>query len=296
MSGDREIRPFDFRKSRQVAAAPPGPLAEWHQRVCELANEAWSKHVDRPIRWELRSSEPVSFAGALQIIPDPGLGALLAVGDPPMTTLWTFSQSQALFLISEMLGNRETDWPAARPLTLIEESMLQLLFAELAWAIGEAWPGRASIACRVGDLDRRPARSRHFIPQQQLVGFQFSLTGAVGEATCHWFMPNDPLQRMIAAEWPPETGKAGAPSSQHIEQIAGALPLTMIACLGRADVPMSQLARLQLGDVIVLEQSIREPISLEVQGISKFRALPGRIGAQQSVQITGVSDREQGAA
>jgi flagellar motor switch protein FliM len=58
------------------------------------------------------------------------------------------------------------------------------------------------------------------------------------------------------------------------------------AILGRAVLPVSEIARLQVGDVVQLDSVSRDPIIVEVGGLSRYKAQPGRYGEQSAVQLT----------
>jgi flagellar motor switch protein FliM len=180
---------------------------------------------------------------------------------------------------------------APRPLTAIEESMAQLLIAELVWAISEAWPGRTPIPCRVGEVERRPVLSRLFAPGDVAFVSRFALTGPAGVNECTWLVPHEALERAVTAEWP-EDPQAAPPrdATTQLEQLAGALSLVLSVRLGQARLPVSQLADLQVGDVIVLDQPITRPVIAEVGGEPKFLGFPGRIGSRQSFQVHEVVD------
>ena len=57
----------------------------------------------------------------------------------------------------------------------------------------------------------------------------------------------------------------------------------------RADLhPVAQLADLAVGDVVVLDHFISDPVLADIHGAAKYRGFPGRIGSQRSFQIVDV--------
>lgn len=285
------VQPFDFRRRRHSAPALPRPVTQWHERIGTLGGEAWGKYLARNPSWSAERSSVCSFAEAVAELPDPGLGIALALGEPAVSTLWVFEQTHILELVADLLGMEWDPSAGARPLTTIEESMAQLLVAELAWAISEAWPGRKPIPCRLGDMDRRPVLSRMFAPGESACVSRFRLAGPAGDRECTWLIPQQALDRAVAAEWPEDTQSAPArDATAQLEQLAGGLSLTLSVRLGEAKLPVSQLADLQVGDVIVLDQPIARPIIAAVEGEPKFLGFPGRIGTRQSFQVHEVVD------
>lgn len=288
MNAATAYRPVDFRKPRSEAAVPR-PLAQWQDRMCTLAGEAWNKHLPSPVKWSRTRHEITAFAQAVEKLPDPGIGFVMSIGEEQFPTLWAFAPQHALLLAADLLGNLEPDWPKPRVLTAVEESLMQLLVSELAWALGEAWPGRQSIECRSGEFESRVSRSRLFARPDRMIVTEFQLSTRIGEAECWWLIPQAPFELLAGVEWPQapqaEEPKSAAPG---IERLAAGLPITLSVQLGSAKLPMAQLADLQVGDVVVLDQCISEPVLADIHGANKYRGFPGRIGIQRSFQIIDV--------
>lgn len=292
MSGAPAYRPVDFRKLRRDAVtAVPRPLAQWQDRMGVLAGEAWNRHLPSPVKWTRNRHEIATFAAVLEKLPDPGVGFVVSIGELQFPTFWAFSPKVALTLAAELIGNLEPDWPKPRSLSAVEESLIQLLINELCWALGEAWPGRQSIVCRPGAFEPRIARSRLFGRTDKMIVTEFQLATRLGDTECHWVIPQIPFEQMTCDEWPQtpvdEELKSTAPG---IERAAVALPITMAVQLGTAQLPVSQLADLNVGDVVVLDQFISDPVLADIHGAAKYRGFPGRIGTQRSFQIVDFLD------
>jgi len=62
----------------------------------------------------------------------------------------------------------------------------------------------------------------------------------------------------------------------------------VVGVLGVAEVPVSELAALAIGDVIVLQQKLTDPAVLMIRGGERAGdVLPGRVGEMRAVQIKG---------
>lgn len=294
MSGATAYQPVDFRKPRSEAATVPRPLAQWQDRMCTLAGEAWNKHLPSPVKWSRTRTDMMSFGEALERLPDPGVGFVVTIGETPFPTIWAFAPQHALSLAADLIGNLEPTWQKSRPLTAVEQSLIQMLINELAWALGEAWPGRQSIACHTGPVETRVARSRLLARPDRVIVTEFQLATRLGDAECKWLIPLMPFEQLAGIEWPqaPPVEEPTSATSPGIERLAVALPITMSVRIGSAQLPMSQLADLHVGDVVVLDQCISEPVLADIHGAPKYRGFPGRIGLQRSFQIVDVLDTD----
>ena len=64
------------------------------------------------------------------------------------------------------------------------------------------------------------------------------------------------------------------------------VPVTPI--LGETKLLLSDIARLQVGDVVALNTGCEDPITVEVGGIPRFLARPGKRKEQSAVQLVSV--------
>jgi flagellar motor switch protein FliM len=55
--------------------------------------------------------------------------------------------------------------------------------------------------------------------------------------------------------------------------------------LGRSQITVQDLFRLKVGDVIPLGKDVSDPLSVQVQGVTKFLARPGVYGSNKAIQI-----------
>ena len=52
-----------------------------------------------------------------------------------------------------------------------------------------------------------------------------------------------------------------------------------------AEVPLSRLAGLAEGDLLILGQRVTDPLTAKVAEADKFRVWPGRVGRRQAVRV-----------
>jgi flagellar motor switch protein FliM len=71
----------------------------------------------------------------------------------------------------------------------------------------------------------------------------------------------------------------------------GGARVAVDALLGHAEIPLRDIARLHVGDIVPLRTDPNGPISVEVGGAPRFRAKPGRRGELKAVKVTGLIRR-----
>lgn len=72
---------------------------------------------------------------------------------------------------------------------------------------------------------------------------------------------------------------------QRYEERLEKIEVELRAEIGRTRIPLSELLTLEVGDVIVLERRINEPIQVYIGEHEKFKATPGRSGKYRALRI-----------
>lgn len=202
-----------------------------------------------------------------------------------ITTLLVMPRQLALALVAGMLGDPCAELPADRAVTPVEESLGELLLQHLLAALCEAWPGEEPLALRLTQAEPIPKRTRVFGRDNHVVVCRFTARGPFGEPDWHWLIPQQALVDLF------DQGAQGQNCSQEasvrprLEAIVREMPLEVTVKLGAAELEVSQLARLRVDDLVVLNQRVAEPLEACVASEPRFRVSAGRIGAKQAFQI-----------
>lgn len=63
------------------------------------------------------------------------------------------------------------------------------------------------------------------------------------------------------------------------------IPLKLEVLLGGSQISFKRLLELKQGDVIILDKSVKEPLEVKVEGLSKFLAFLGQLGRKKAIKI-----------
>jgi flagellar motor switch protein FliM len=88
-------------------------------------------------------------------------------------------------------------------------------------------------------------------------------------------------------EAPTGSGRGAADRVRVAERIATG-PVKLRAVLAKVRLSVAELSGLQVGDCVVLDQPLDQPVSLYLNHVEAFRARPGREGGKLACKITEV--------
>ncbi len=274
-------RPFDFRKPAQLPATLGAALAEWARLAGVRAGRAWSARIPFAPQVEPRSVE-VRWADAVaDSLPENVIRYRATRSGSSDLSVLAVSRPLLAALVGGLLGEQLAGVDLDRPLTVIEDDVAEAIARQwfldplqLTWPL----PDRLVLDAPVREAAQGgPA----YLPKTALLTLHFQVLSPLGEWDWWWMIPRDGWVATLA-----EKEAAPAPPSRE-ERVAVLmdLGLDLTVHLGTVGLPLSRLAALQPGDVLLLDQPIGRPLPACVAGRPKFLVWPGACGRRQAVAI-----------
>jgi flagellar motor switch protein FliM len=280
--------PHDFRKPRRLDSSWHQRLSSWFRIAVALLNKTWAKQL--PFAADA-SFEEVDVCFAHQgpaALPEGTCGYRVMIGDDRLPTFLTLPRPLLLRLVESLLGEKE---PAenARDFTPIEENLAEYFLIE-HWlpSFRETWPAAEVPAVRLHPREANPQCSRLFAPTESLIQITFQLRAGGGEGLGAWYFHRRALIELVGGPIeaaPPEI----APNvlAARREAVVTSLPIHLQIVLGSTDLSLTQLARLKVGDVLLLDRRADERIIAQAGGRELFQGKAGRHGSRKAFQIEG---------
>jgi len=283
-----KVEAYDFRRPNRLAADIEKRLKRWLTGACAMIVERWTQSMASVPALSIDSLRAGYGSAALEQLPDPAVGYRIEFGPRRIKTLLAIPRQLALALAAELLGESLELMPDDREPTPVEWSLCEFMVQEMLAALSEAWPGNEPVPLSLIELVERPRRSRAFLPDESLALLQLEVAGSFGKGLFHWLVPLEPLKQELT-HW------GGAPASEEPEQarpkletLARQIPVELTISLGSSVVPVAELAKLKVGDVVVLDQPISEPLLARVGDGQKYRVWLGRVGTRHAVKVAGL--------
>ena len=275
-----EYTPFDFRNAG-TADVVVRSLKSWLKKSEGTFSDSWEAIAgsSADLICELVLSR--TFEEGVQSVGDPCVGYSLLLGTEDLPTLVCIPNTDAIAIANYVVGNGLETEPESRKLTSIEVSLCRMLIETLGSALSIAFAGTEPLQIKVGEFDESPQLSR-LIPVEELV-LSNKLRVSIQDVTIHfaWLVPRKPIEQLFENA----TGTRLARTANRPVDIVMHLPLDLVGILGETVMEMAEVAELQIGDIVTLDQKIDEPLTLRIDETDMFSCWPGRIGRQQGLQI-----------
>src|SRR5579884_2001370 len=278
---------YDFRKPGRLPGDFEHRLGAWLRDSCNLAPATWTRTAGFRAEVSLRGLEIGRPADALARMEETALGYQANLEPAAITTLIVLPRSLALLLVTSALGDGSTAPPADRELTMVDEALCEYAVQDLLLApLQEAWAGAEPVRVRLRQREPNLRRTRILPLDENIVVATFLIQGPFGEQQWHWLVPHQGLLELIAQSVQGPAGSQEAAVRPRLESTVREVPVEVSVQLGHARLPLHQLTRLRVGDLIILNQRVTEPLVALVARAQKLRGWPGRAGSRQAFQIT----------
>jgi flagellar motor switch protein FliM len=195
-----------------------------------------------------------------------------------------------LTLLAGLMNETVTGYVPDRELTGLEVSLCDYLVRELILTpLEQAWPLRDKPKWAAG-AGGPPRNVWRVAAADPAVLATLGVSTPFGDQSLHLLFTRSVRLLRLADPPPPAAAPQSDAQRRQIEALVREMPIDLTVTLGSSDLTLLDLARLQPGDLLVLQQKVGEPLPAAVGGTDKFRVWPGAVGGRQAVQIHTVVD------
>lgn len=276
---------LDFQTPRQPDESSHRFLRRWQSEICTVVQERWKTLVTEQVKLSPVSVLPITENKLMPTLDHNAIGAHFEIGSQKMPSMLVASGRLNLTLVENVLNIKGDEWPTQRSLSAGEIAILEILYENFNDAIQESWGGRERISSRFVSMLFKPSRARVFAPGAELVVFKFRLETQYGEEHLSWLTSKQQIEDLISADCHP-SGINVQQAGQQMTELTERMPAEIIVQLGLAELRMSEALKLESGDVVLLDQSVRKPLTAYVENRPKWKGQPVTVGTRIAFQVT----------
>jgi flagellar motor switch protein FliM len=274
---------YDFASSARVERPLWLAFNHWMQKFAELFAEHWCNFSQSPLQATPLAIDAHDFELLQEGWGKPAFGVGLSLNDESVTGMLILDRVELLTLLMDILGSGGTDPVIDRELTPVETSLCELIFEQSVTTLVEGWPQQALLSYEMGELFEQPNRSRMFAPDKKMLVSGLHIQLPQASVKLELLLAKEEAAKLMGIEKrkiePPN--RNNRLSQEKIAEIN----VRVSAEIGTTELPMTDLVSIAVGDIIVFDQHIDEPITVFANQEPVFCAWPGRTANKQSLKI-----------
>ncbi|MDB5356449.1 MAG: Flagellar motor switch protein FliM [Phycisphaerales bacterium] len=290
--GQVDVQVYDFKRPERVSKDQMRALEALHEGFGRNLGAALSGYLRTIIEVSVAHIEQLTYSEFIHSLPNPTCFNLLKAEQLDGQLCLEISPLIIYPIIDRLLGGSNADlFIPQRPLTQIEQRLVQRITDRATHHLSEAWSNLTPVTFSVQDFESNPQLVQIVPPNETVVvvGFELKMGNRAGTMSlCIPYNVIEPIMGVLAAQnWFSYQRKGG--QEDHLRKLKHSVshaPLEVRAFLAQTTIKLSDLLALQVGDVITTEKDCAKDVLVQIEGKHKFLGQVGEFRGSRAIRIT----------
>jgi flagellar motor switch protein FliM len=289
-----DVQVYDFKRPERVSKDQMRALEALHEGFGRNFGAALSGYLRTIIEVSVAHIEQLTYSEFIHSLPNPTCFNLLKADQLDGQLCLEISPLIIYPIIDRLLGGSNADlFIPQRPLTQIEQRLVQRITDRATHHLSEAWSNLTPVTFKVEDFESNPQLVQIVPPNETVVvvGFELKMGNRAGTMSlCIPYNVIEPIMGVLAAQnWFSYQRKGG--QDDHLKKLTRNVSNAKVELrtfLASTSITMNELLSLQVGDVITTDKAITRDVLIQIEGKNKFFGQVGQFRGAKSVRITRV--------
>jgi flagellar motor switch protein FliM len=287
-----DVSVYDFKRPERVSKDQMRALEALHEGFGRNFGAALSGYLRTIIEVSVANIEQLTYSEFIHSLPNPTCFNLLKAEQLEGQLCLEISPLIIYPIIDRLLGGSNADlFIPQRPLTQIEQRLVQRITDRATHHLSEAWTNLTPVTFKVDDFESNPQLVQIVPPNETVVvvGFELKMGNRAGTMSlCIPYNVIEPIMGVLAAQnWFSYQRKAG--QVDHARKLTSSLhtaPVELRAFLAQTTISVNDLLSLQPGDILTTDKDQASQVLIQVEGKNKFLGRLGQFKGNRAIQIT----------
>lgn len=285
----RVVKSYDFRRPDKLSKDQMRTLQLLHESLGRMASSSISAYLRSAVQMNLVSIEQGVYGEYVDQLPPDTILYILTLEPLPGNALISIDMVSAMAAVDRLLGGAGGVADDPQTPTEIELALIQTLVVSMLKGMKDAWGRVTELTPVVRDVVLDPRFVQVALKSDPVVAVAFEMTifhhsGAM--TLCLPYVVLEPvLEKLSAQQWFASGPRGVGIQPDQLRGNLDAVKVDLRVELGAASVTLNDLGNLKVGDVLLLDRTIDQPLEILVGGRPKFVARPGTIGNKLAVQL-----------
>ncbi len=294
-----KVTTYDFKRPERVGKEQMRALQTLHEGFGRNFGAALSALLRTILEVKLTSVDQLTYSEFIFSLENPTCFNLVRANPLEGHLILDINPSILYPIIDRLLGGGKESGPLARrPLTAIELRLVGKITDLFLRELHRAWENVLPLQLSVDRVESNPQLVQIVPPNEVVVLISFELALGDVRGMMNLCIPFNSIERigskLLANTW--TTYGRRERNDETMRQIGKNLqqaPVSLCVQLASTTISTGDLIELRVGDIITTDQDCQSPLLVSVEGIPKFRALPGTYKGRKAVQVDEVIEPEK---
>ncbi len=287
---DSGIRPYDLTGQDRIIRGRMPTLEIINERFARLFRVTISSTLRRVVDISTTNTDMIKFGEFMKTLPVPTSLHIIKM-DPLRGHALLVVESKLIFNLLECFfgGTGRSHFKIeGRDFTTIENRIIARIVQSALTELENAWKPVIPIDFQYVRSEVNPQFAA-IVPPSDLVivvHFEFEMDQSIGKMLlCLPYSTIEPIRSKLHASYQSDQLEIDETWLNRLKKRLCEVEVEVKAELGRTSITAEDLLRLNVGDVLVLNQDIGHPLNILVEGVLKFKGYPGVFKGSKAVKI-----------
>jgi flagellar motor switch protein FliM len=285
---EKKILKYNFKRPDRISKNQIRSLHFVHDRFARNFSSSISAYLRTVVEISLENIAQVSYLEFLNnTVSDPTCYAAISLKPLDGMAAIEISPSLVFPMIDRLLGGAGRPIANPRPMTEIEQSIMQNVLKLLLDNLKESWRPVYAIEFSLTATETHPQMVQITSPNEMVIHFQFQMRMRDNMAKMHLVIPTLVLEPIIHIFDQEEYSSRKIVQDGTLLHLLRNIPVDVSIETTETSFPMESLLSLQVGDTLVLDQREQWPVIIKIGGKNKLHAKAQMDSTRKAFGITG---------
>lgn len=291
------IRTYDLSSSERIIRGRMVTLEIINERCSRHFQIALSTMLRRPVEISVKPIEVIKFGDFVDKIPVPSSISLLKM-DPLKGYALLVIDSMVIYILLDYFlgGSLQTHVkPEGKDFTSIEQGFIKKIVDLFIEDLESAWQSVEPVKVSVVRNEVNPQFAMVVQPEEVVISipFKIEIEETIKEfSMCLPYPTIEPIRDKLYGGFQADQIEVENQWSDRIRIELMDCKVGLIVELGTTTLTVQDVNQLAIGDVLLLETHVDDPLCLKVEGRDKYRGRAGIHRGKSSLQISGLLEAE----
>ena len=294
---EKKVRKYDFSRPDKFAKDQLRTLEIIHENFSRLLNNFLSGYLRTYIEVDVISVQSLIYTEFSNSISNPAILGIVDFAPFDGQVIIDISSDIANAMIERVLGGTGKSVSSSkesRTLTEIEMTLLRNILIKFINLLKEPWGNIVELRPKLENIETNAQFAQIVSPAESVALITFNLHIGENEGMVNICIPHyviEPILPSLSSRlWFATSNKREVTEVERdaLESGISRTKINLTAVVGGSNITVSELLKLQRGDIIMLNKKVEEPLEIFVENQLKFKAKPGIKKKNVAVMITEV--------
>lgn len=292
------VRSYDFRRAMRFSKDHLRVIRRIHEHFSRLFSTHLSGQLRSVIQIQVESVDQVPYEEFIRSIPILTVMNLMEMSPLEGRVVLEMNPQVVFAMLDKFMGGDSGGPYRERELTDIEMTLMRRLISPATFLLADAWRGVTSLTPDLVSMESNPQFIQLTTPNETVLVVAMSVR--IGETTglinlCIPHTTVEPLMPLLSNRHYMDAGRrkrAGKEEGEQVQQHMLKVPVDVEVHIGDTELTVDEVLNLDVGDTIVLNQTIRDPALVYVDGTPAFWGSVGKKNRMYAIRILREWERE----